>query len=130
MNRLFNLHLLKFGLVGITGMVIDFGLTYACKEKLKWNKYLSNSIGFSLAVINNFFLNKYWTFENSKAAQLPLQFSYFLLIALIGLALNNFFLFLFHKKIQIQFYGSKLIAIGLVFLWNYFANAHFTFATK
>ena len=37
---------IKFLIVGVSGLIIDFGLTYLCKEKIKLNKYLSNSIGF------------------------------------------------------------------------------------
>ena len=32
---------IKFGVVGCSGMIIDVGTTYLCKEKLRLNKYLS-----------------------------------------------------------------------------------------
>jgi len=124
---LFNTRLLKFGMVGVSGMVVDFGLTWLCKEKLKWNRYLANSIGFSTAVINNFLINRYWTFSDSTVHDTPRQFTSFTLIALIGLALNNLIVYLFHKKGGLNFYVSKLIAIAIVFIWNYFANIYFTF---
>ena len=117
--------LIKFGVVGISGMVIDFGATWLCKEKLKWNKYLSNSIGFTLAVINNFILNRNWTFENTNAVA-P-QFLRFLLVSLSGLAINNLLLYFFIKKTNRNFYFLKLVTIGIVFLWNYFINLFFTF---
>ena len=117
--------LIKFGVVGISGMVIDFFFTWLCKEKLKWNKYLSNSIGFTLAVINNFILNRNWTFENSNAVA-P-QFMRFMLVSLSGLAINNLLLYFFIKKTNRNFYFLKLITIGIVFLWNYFINLFFTF---
>ena len=39
-------------------MIVDFGMTWLCKEKLRWNKYLSNSIGFVLAATNNYIWNR------------------------------------------------------------------------
>ena len=54
-----------FALVGVSGLVIDFGLTYLNKEKLKLNKYLANGTGFFAAATNNFFLNRNWTFANT-----------------------------------------------------------------
>jgi putative flippase GtrA len=57
--------MLKFGTVGFIGMLWDFLITFLLKEKLKLNKYLANSIGFTCAVINNFILNLYWTFQVS-----------------------------------------------------------------
>lgn len=116
---------LKFGIVGLSGMVVDFSVTWLCKEKLKWNKYLSNSIGFTLAVINNYILNRTWTFQNTSAVT-P-QFLRFLLVSLAGLAINNLLLYIFVKKTNRNFYMLKLVVIGIVFFWNYFINLLFTF---
>jgi putative flippase GtrA len=120
-NRLF-----KFGLVGLSGMAIDFSITWVCKEKLRFNKYLSNSLGFCFAVTSNFVLNRYWTFE-SIAQPFTAQFARFMLVSLSGLAINNVLLYLLVKKLKSNFYLLKLIVIGLVFFWNYFVNFLFTF---
>jgi putative flippase GtrA len=126
MNSLVSVKIIKFGVVGISGLLIDFSVTWLCKEKLKWNKYLSNSLGFSVAVCSNFFLNKYWTF-NSLSTQSINQFLQFLLVAIIGLGINNMLLYLLTKKVKANFYFLKLLAIGVVFLWNYSMNFLFTF---
>ena len=39
---------IKFCVVGGSGVFIDFGITYLCKEWLRLNKYLANSLGFSV----------------------------------------------------------------------------------
>ena len=44
---------IKFCVVGFTGMVVDFGITFLCKEKLRLNKYISNSLGFVTAASSN-----------------------------------------------------------------------------
>lgn len=120
-NRLF-----KFGLVGLSGMAIDFSVTWVCKERFGFNKYLANSLGFCVAVTSNFLLNRYWTFE-SGAHPFTLQFARFMLVSLSGLAINNVLLYLLVKKLQTNFYFLKLIVIGIVFFWNYFVNFLFTF---
>ena len=116
----------KFGLVGLSGMAIDFSITSVCKEKLGFNKYLANSLGFCFAVTSNFLLNRYWTFESGAQPFTP-QFARFMLVSLSGLAINNLLLYLLVKKLQSNFYLLKLIVIGLVFFWNYFVNFLFTF---
>lgn len=116
----------KFGLVGCTGIVIDFCITWLCKEEVHLNKYLSNSLGFSFAVVNNYILNRYFTFKQ-KGAAVTIQFFKFLSIALIGLALSNVLLFLIQKNTAINFYLGKAIVIGIVFFWNYTANSLYTF---
>jgi putative flippase GtrA len=118
--------LIKFGITGFIGLIIDFAVTFFCKEKLKWNKYVSNSLGFSLAVCNNYFLNRVWTFKSSDP-NIVKQFSYFLFISIIGLLLNNLVLYVMNEKKNKQFYFSKIVATILVFFWNFGANFLLTF---
>jgi len=107
-------------------MCIDFGTTWFCKEKLHWNKYLANSCGFTLAVVSNYFINRWWTFESHDPEVLA-EFSKFLLISLAGLALNNLFVYFFHQKAAKGFYFSKLMATIIVVMWNFSANFFFNF---
>ena len=120
------LKFLKFCVVGSLGLGIDFGITYLTKEKAGWNKYMANSLGFICAASSNFFLNKVWTFHDNNPEQF-VQYGKFILIALIGLGLNNLIIYLLINKRQVKFYWAKLIAIGVVVLWNFVANYNFTF---
>jgi putative flippase GtrA len=126
MSNIIDVRFLKFGLVGLSGMVIDFGVTWVCKEKLQLNKYVSNSLGFCCAVMNNFLLNRHWTFENATQP-LAGQFAKFAAVSLTGLVINNILLYLLVKYAKTNFYFLKLMVIGLVFFWNYFVNFLFTF---
>ncbi len=116
MSNLIDVRFLKFGLVGLSGMAIDFGVTWLCKEKIKLNKYIANSAGFCCAVVNNFLLNRYWTFQHTTAHPLAGQFAKFVVVSATGLLINNILLYLLVKYFKINFYFSKFIVIGLVFL--------------
>jgi putative flippase GtrA len=107
-------------------MVVDFGVTWLCKEKLHWNKYLSNSLGFVIAATNNYLWNRLWTFA-SQSPEVVREYSSFLLISLVGLGLNNLIIYLLHGKLHLNFYWSKLVAIVCVTLWNFGMNYVFTF---
>ncbi|WP_303414100.1 GtrA family protein [Pontibacter coccineus] len=120
------LKFLKFGLVGFTGLIIDFGVTFLAKERLRWNKYVANSLGFALASINNYILNRLWTFH-SRDPEIGWQFSKFLLVAVAGLIINNLIIYLLTEKGKLNFYFSKFIAIVLVFIWNFLLNYLYTF---
>ena len=126
MNNIFDVRFIKFGMVGLIGMVIDFSITWFFKEKLRVNKYIANSLGFSVAVINNFLLNRYWTFENTSNP-IAGQLTKFALVSITGLLINNTLLYLLLKGNKRNFYFIKLVVIGLVFFWNYFLNLLFTF---
>lgn len=120
---------LKFGVVGFTGVFVDFGVTWLCKEKLRLNQYLANSIGFLCAVVSNYTLNRIWTFQSQDPA-VATQFSKFLLASLIGLALNNGIIYLLNERLRLNFYVAKLIATAVVTVWNFWANYTFTFTGK
>lgn len=119
----------KFGLVGLSGVVVDFGITWIGKERLRLHKYLANSLGFTAATISNYFLNKFWTFKSVGHDALFLEFSKFFGIALAGLLINNLILFLLHEKLKFNFYLAKVFAIAIVAIWNFMGNYIYTFST-
>jgi putative flippase GtrA len=118
-------NMIKFGIVGLSGMIVDFSITWLLKEKLSLNKYVANSVGFSAAVVNNYLLNRYWTFNSRDS--INDEFSRFLVVSIAGLAINNILLSLLIRKWKLNFYVSKVFAILLVFCWNFFVNSYFTF---
>ena len=122
----FGFKFFRFCLVGISGMAIDYSITYLGKEKIKMNKYLANGIGFLCAATSNFLLNKFWTFDDKNPDELA-QYSKYLSFALIGLGINTFIIYILVNKKNMDFYWAKLIAIGVVVIWNFIANYNFTF---
>ena len=121
------LKFLKFGIVGFSGVIVDFGITYFCKEKLRIQKFVSNAIGFCVAASSNYILNRLWTFQSTNS-KVGLEFVEFFGVSLVGLAINTLVLFLLHEKLKWNFYFSKLCAIGTATIWNFFANYFFTFS--
>ena len=126
-NKLLISKFIKFGTVGCSGMIIDFGITYLCKEIFKINKFLSNGIGFVLSATSNYFLNRIWTFKN-HSEEIGSQYIQFMIVSTIGLCINLLVLYILNEKLKWNFYFSKLIAIGITTIWNFFANLLFTFA--
>jgi putative flippase GtrA len=115
---------LKFGIVGFLGTVIDFSITFLLKEKLKIHRYISSSAGFTIAASSNYLLNRLWTFESNNPKVL-VEYGTFVIISVIGLAINNLFLYIFERKMN--FYLAKLVATGVTTIWNFFANYYLTF---
>jgi putative flippase GtrA len=122
----FYLKFLKFGVVGFSGVFVDFGVTWLLKEQLKVNQYVANTCGFLCAVVSNFMLNRLWTFQDSNP-DVMLQFGKFLVLSLVGLGLNNLFIYFMTEKHKTNFYVAKLLATGVVMIWNFWANSRFTF---
>lgn len=126
LSQSFFLKFLKFGAVGISGVFVDFGITYLMKEKLTIPKYIANAIGFSSAATTNYFLNRIWTFQSTNP-KVMVEFTEFFGMSIIGLAINTFILWLLVSKFRMNFYVAKIFAIAVVTVWNFFANAYITF---
>ena len=119
--------IIKFGLVGCTGLLVDFSVTYFLKEKVLINKYIANAVGFICAVISNFFLNKYWTFNSANNNLIADQFFLFSIISAAGLCINSGVIMFLINKMNVRFYLSKVIAVCIVFIWNFLMNNYVTF---
>ena len=119
--------LIKFGFVGFSGLIIDFGITYLLKEHAGWNKFVANGIGFLCAVLNNYLLNRIWTFQNHDP-DIAKQISLFMLVSMCGLILNSAMLYYLNEKRKQNFYFSKILVIMVVFCWNFFINSFITFS--
>ncbi len=118
---------LKFGLVGFSGLFVDFGTTFFFKEILKVQKYLSNAIGMLVAATTNYILNRIWTFKSTNP-DIAVEYSEFVIISLLGLGINTLIIWLLIKKSKMNFYIAKAIAIAVVMVWNFVANLLITFA--
>ena len=125
-TKAFFIKFLKFGVVGFTGVFIDFGITWIAKEKLKIQKYAANAIGFTTAASSNYFLNRIWTFESTNP-RVMVEYTEFIIISMIGLGINTLVLWLLVSRFKMNFYVAKIFAIGVVTIWNFFANAFITF---
>ena len=119
------LKLIKFICVGFSGLIIDFSITYLFKDVIKINKYLSNSIGFTLAASSNYLFNRIWTFSSDNPKVFT-EYASFIIISVIGLGINNLFLYLFQRKLK--FYTAKFLAIVVTTVWNFLANYFITFS--
>src|ERR1017187_1373747 len=87
--------ILKFGVVGMSGFIIDFGLTYLMKEKAKWHKYFSSGLAFSTAATSYYFLNRVWTFH-SQNKEILVEYTKFITVSVVGLLISLAILWVMH----------------------------------
>lgn len=107
-------------------MVVDFGVTFVCKELLKLNKYIANALGFIAAATSNYTLNRLWTFHSHN--NITAEYAKFIGVAILGLGINSAVIYLLVEKLRLHFYFSKLLAIGVVTIWNFLMSYFFAFA--
>lgn len=121
--------LFRYSVVGLLGTAIDLGLLYLFVDLLRINLLLAATMSFVLAVINNFTLNKYWTFRN-KSDKTRRQFIKFLMLSAAGLLLTVICMAFFVYVLKIWYMAAKLITSVLVLTWNFLANKYWTFKDR
>jgi len=119
---------LKYGFVGVLGLVVDMGVFYLMNKKLGINYVVSNIVSSTLAVIHNFIWNSYFTFKvtDSKLK----RFISFYLIALGGMVISTGLLALFIDLMKMDAMLSKFIAVLIVAVIQFFFNKKLTFRLK
>ena len=136
------LKFVKFGIVGFSGMIVDYGFLILFVKICGLPDLLANAFSFTLAASWNYFLNRLWTFK-SHDKQVGKEYLKFFLVSLVGLGINTLVIYLFelqlpewransgvgfHFIVFIEFfYLLKLIAIAITTIWNFFGNMLFTF---
>lgn len=125
---------IKFGLVGASGMVVDYGVLALCKEVLGLPALWSNTISFTVAATSNYFLNRIWTFR-SKEEQVGVEYTKFFIVSLVGLGISTLTLWILGLLLpewndDWRFYLLKFVAIVITTIWNFFGNMMFTFRQK
>lgn len=121
--------LIRFSLVGLTGLFIDMTMLYLLHDPsgLGWALTRSKMIAAELAIINNFFWNDRWTFGDLSSRQRGwrkrlLRLLKFNLVCLAGLVLNVLLLNLLFHTLHINYLLANLLAIATVTIWNFWIN--------
>lgn len=129
--------LIRYGISGITGGVIQILFLYAWVTLLGLEKIylLGLVLGFVVALIVTFALQKYWAFRDEESSRMSRQFLSYTLVAVSGLALNAVLLvgakMLFGWLALDFFHGWYLFVqtgiVCIVSVFNFSMNFLFTF---
>jgi putative flippase GtrA len=132
----------KFATVGAFGAISHFLVDNVLIQLAGLSFAVANHIGFTVAVLQNFYLNRRWTFPESKSRKAGMQLTQFAIVSIIGLALNQavalttsyllkplWLSVLMNPDLaEIVNYNFALaIAIGVVLFWNFLANRFWTY---
>ena len=119
--------LFRYTFVGGLAFIVDFGTLYLLTEFINLHYLISAAIAFSLGLLTNYFLSVKWVFSNRAINSRSIEFLLFTVIGLIGLGLNELFLWIFTDLLSIYYLLSKIITALFVYLWNFLARKYFLF---
>jgi putative flippase GtrA len=147
MSHVFNdanerVRFLKFAAVGAIGTLVDFGVYNLLNLLVGLAPVFSQAISFAVAVVNNFLWNRHWTYPESRGKAVHHQMAQFGLINAVGLLIRTPIVAGLENPIDVlavrlgvetgaaNILGHNLalaVAIGIVMMWNYFANRYWTY---
>ena len=125
--------LIRFLLVGLTGTSLDFVLLTVLKRWGGWPTLVANTFSYSAGIINNFTINRMWTFADSTNPKILSQFTQYFTINFTGLLFNNFLIWLLEPACafviadDLAYLPAKAIASFVSVLLNFTANRYLTF---
>ncbi len=113
------LQMVKFGAVGFLCFLIDYGIMLLLTELAGVNYLISCSISFSVSVIVNYLLSMHFVFAAKANMKKRTQFVIFVILSVIGLGLNQLFMWLFVDLVHIPYQIAKLAVTAIVMLFNF-----------
>ncbi|MGH2101781.1 GtrA family protein [Aerococcus urinaeequi] len=115
--------IIKFGIVGVLAAVIDFGLLAILTEFLGIHYLLSAAISFTAATVFNYITSMKYVFDSRyEKGQKHQELFIFIVLSLIGLGLNQVFMWFFVEIIVLHYIVAKVLATILVMAWNFISR--------
>lgn len=116
---------IKYCLVGFSGTVIDIGILALLFEVFSVPLLAANALSFTAAASSNFYFNKLFTFRDTQK-NIGTQYTKFFTVSVIGLVISSGVIAA-GNELGLWYLISKVFSIGLVLIWNFGANALWTF---
>ena len=116
----------KFLYVGIISTLIDYTI-FSILIFLNSNYIWAIIIGYGVGFIISFIFTRTYVFEKVKIKNLKIEFLIILIITAIGLFFNIGIVHFLYENFTLDLYLSRVIAIGIVFFFNYFIRKGFIY---
>lgn len=108
---------------------LDIGL-YSLALALHAPLAVAAAIGFCAGLVLVFLLSTRWVFREHSLDDRGQEFVVFAAIGIAGLALTELFLWLMVKRLGVQPQLAKLLAAGVIFLFNFGARKALLFSRR
>lgn len=119
--------MIKYFFVGGSAAFVDIGLFFIFAKVLDYNYLLVAFFTFILATFVNYYLSIKFVFQSGKKFNKKQEIILVYLVSASSLALNLLLLYLFHERLFVDVFYSKIIVTGLLFFYNYSIRRFFIF---
>ncbi len=137
MKSLLN-QIIRFGIVGVFCFFIDFGITTTFTNFLGIHYLISKLLGFVISAVVNYLLSIKFVFTHKKEMDKKKEFTVFLILSAIGLAINEAVMYacidgIYRHSANLQklisdslmVSVSTIVATGVVMVYNFISRKLF-----
>lgn len=110
---------MKFGIVGVMAFVIDYGFMIFLTEVFGVPYLISTTVSFIVSVIFNYFASMRFVFKRKDDMSRKREFIIFAVLSVIGLVINDVFMWLMVDFLYIDYRISKIVVTFIVAVWNF-----------
>jgi dolichol-phosphate mannosyltransferase len=123
------LQLMRFGIVGAVGFVVNLAVYTLCVHPLGIDYHIAAVVAWLVAVINNFILNRHWTFDagGNRARSQAVRF---LVVSLVALGFSLLFLTLLVEAAGMAKVPAQALAVAASMPLNFLGNKLWSFRTQ
>lgn len=128
-NNFFTFRLLKFGIVGASGIVVNMSILYLFVEYLKFPYFIASLIAIELSILSNFTINLVWTWKDraNKVSFWTKLLRYHIGVGATAFVGNYLILIGLTEWFGIYYLLSNLIGIAVGTAINFIVNDLWTF---
>lgn len=121
------IQLFRYTFVGGLAFIVDFSCLYLLTEFLGIYYLISAAIAFLLGLATNYTLSISWVFNKRRLRNRSIEFGIFTLIGIVGLILNEVFIWFFTEELFFYYLVSKIFSTIIIFFWNFSARKFILF---
>lgn len=122
--------MVRYALVSVVALLADLGVLFSLYYIFHINYLVAASVGFAVGLIVNYKMSHNRIFVNPKIESRMMNFGAFAAIGLIGLVANDVVIWLGHSVLGYTVVVAKIIAVALVFFWNFLARRQMLYMRK
>jgi len=121
------MRVVRYFFVGAVAAAVDIGLFTVFARLLGYNYLTVAACTFVLATLVNYSLSVRHVFKSGARFGRSLEVALVFAVSAMGLAINQGVMFVAVDRLRLDLVLSKILATGIVFLWNYQSRANFVF---
>ena len=122
-----NIKIFRYLIVGTIASIVDFSVLFTLVNFFSFHWFYSASLSFILATIVNYYLSITYVFSSGIKFKEREEFLLVFIMSIVGLTLNQAFIYILYKFAFLNLFYSKVITTGIVFFWNYSSRRYFIF---